>query len=288
LENSTQYRTLFAAKDNHFDINLISKYHLQVILGCRELIINVLDVEKNKIVLLEVIEFEYCADYEQLVLILQSLWQSHPYLLAGFWGKVRFSVLDTHFCLVPEKFHNKNAVEQYYSLNNLFDSNTQELHFAEFSSQKVYLYFSLNNYLVAWLKNVYQNSTISINHQNFHLLNSALNLLQEKEGVLIYVLRNRFTLMQVTDAKITYINTFDFNTAEDFVYFALFALVELKIEPSECEVRIWGSLGSDSTELKQLAAYLAKVEMGRRICEPKLSYHFDELPESLFFGFQSL
>ncbi len=287
METSIGYQTYFTVKDTHFDVELIPHYHLQIILGSRDIVVNVLDVEKEKIVFFELIQLPPYQDSEQFVGLLQEVWQSHPYLLAGFWGKVKLSLFSTQFSLLPEKFHNKNAVEQYYTIGNSFEPNSQELHFAEVSKRKVYIYFAVDNYLIAWIKNIYQNSSIAITHYNSNLLLSASNLSQYGEYVVIYAMRGRFSILRLSEGTALYINTFDYDSVDDFVYYVLFALTQLDLIPSQVEINVWGTLSSHSGELKKLAAYVAKVEMGRRVCEAKLSYHFDELPESLFLGLQT-
>ncbi len=288
METTTSFRTIYAAKDARFDVNLISQYHLHVMISAKVILVCVLDVEKTKYVLIEAIELEGKENKGHFVDELQALWLAHPYLEAGYWAKVKVSFFDSHFSMIPKKFHNKNTISHYYQLNNRFDPNSQTLFASECISQDAYLYFAVDSPIIDWLKTIYQNSLIVVNHHNSFLIQSAVEAASGQDLLGIYAVSGVFTLFKILNGKLLYINTFLYRTPEDFVYFVLFVLTELGLKPSESEVKVWGVLPNHSQELRQLAAYVGRVEMGRKVTSMKMGYQFDELPESIFFGLQSI
>jgi len=110
------YKLIKKVKDEKFDEEHLHLYSLLVQLGVRDCQVAVLDEEK-RIVLLEDYVFGEMNSHEELIEQLRSLFESHQLLMAGFWGKVTFSLKNSKMVQVPEALFIEDAAAEYLKFN---------------------------------------------------------------------------------------------------------------------------------------------------------------------------
>ncbi len=93
-----------------------------------------------------------------------------------------------------------------------------------------------------------------------------------------------FDLVVLKDGHLLFCNSFEYSTAEDVLYYILFAFEQLKITPTESHVLVCGEIMKPSTIDDLMNKYIGRVQFIPRNPNWTYSYVFDELPGHRFYN----
>jgi hypothetical protein len=96
------YRLIKKIKDERFDVEHINQYSLLIHVGPRDLQVGIIDSANDKMLLLEDYVFPSLSSQEELLDVLEALFDDHALLRAAFWKSVRVSIKNNKFVQVPE------------------------------------------------------------------------------------------------------------------------------------------------------------------------------------------
>ncbi len=138
--------------------------------------------------------------------------------------------------LIPEEFFDVNNLRKLYEFNqNLGEYD--ELNYNQISSAGAYTVFSLPNYLSNSFYNVLPN--IKFKHQSSKLIDMGIK--QSSSINVVLGLNSGFFDMAVIEQKALLLyNSFEYTNPQDFIYFFLYPLFQLKLEPAAITVSIVG------------------------------------------------
>tara|TARA_B100000809_G_scaffold144339_1_gene141938 strand:- start:28669 stop:29517 length:849 start_codon:yes stop_codon:yes gene_type:complete len=114
----------------------------------------------------------------------------------------------------------------------------------------------------------------------YHSSTVLIDLLQEKQKasenhkVYINIHQNCFELIVFNKQELLLVNNFDFQTAEDFIYYILFSLEQLEQDPNTIDVELLGDIEKES-ELYAIAyKYIRNVKFYNNM---QLSKEYDSI-----------
>ncbi len=124
-------------KDDALDIDAIPQYALSLEVGTDGFRCAIVDTEVNRCLWLEDYRFTSVFFPEQVVDQLNSIFDDHQLLHAGFWQKVRVSFKNQHFTLIPESLFKREYAEGYlrFSAESLKD--TEEVIFYQHANREI-------------------------------------------------------------------------------------------------------------------------------------------------------
>ncbi len=172
------------------------------------------------------------------------------------------SVSVTHFnnlvSQVPEPFFDKKNLASYlqYSVKLLEDD------FIAFDSIEnteiinVYVPFvNINNFLL----DVY--GAFTYKHASTILIEKLIQQFKnaDKEICFINVTKNQFEIMIVHNNKLILYNCFNFTTKEDFIYYILFTMEQLKLNPEEIQTILLGDIEQKFELYRVLYQYVRNI-----------------------------
>lgn len=142
------------------------------------------------------------------------------------------------FTLVPNSYFNEDLLSDYlkYTIKTY---PTDSFGYDEIETNNckvVYVpYMHINNFLLDYYP------TFNYQHKITAFINKcvALNITDEKK-VYCYVNDSSFDVLVLDGSKIMYCNSFDYQTSEDFLYYVLFALEQIKIDRETAPVYLIG------------------------------------------------
>lgn len=82
--------------------------------------------------------------------------------------------------------------------------------------------------------------------------------------VLVNVQNRQFHLVALSDRKLQLFNTFTFQTAEDFIYYLLFTMEQLGLNPEEVPLTLYGDIEKRSALYEIVYKYVRHVNLGLR------------------------
>jgi hypothetical protein len=99
-------------------------------------------------------------------------------------------------------------------------------------------------------------STILIDH----ILKIEKNIVKPK--MYINISQVHFEILVVQKGKLLFYNMFEFSTKEDFIYYTLFTIEQLKLNPETLEVLLLGDVNKDHELFKIAYKYIRFVDLG--------------------------
>ena len=91
--------------------------YLLLNIGTRDFQLLVVEPEASKVLLLEDFVLPTLTSNEELLQILDKLFDSHPFLKAGFWKKIKVAFKNQKFIQVPETLFVEDSLSDYLKFN---------------------------------------------------------------------------------------------------------------------------------------------------------------------------
>tara|TARA_B110000967_G_scaffold173330_1_gene184909 strand:+ start:758 stop:1573 length:816 start_codon:yes stop_codon:yes gene_type:complete len=194
---------------------------------------------------------------EELIVYLKSIFNENKELNDTF-NEVAAIYATSLYSLVPSNLFDALKTSEYLKFNSkilatdfiAFD--TLENH----NITTVYIPFiNINNYLFDRFGDFsyYHSSSLLIEH-----------LLREEKSdasakVYINITDHIFDFITVKNGELIICNSYEFTTAEDFIYYILFCLEQLKLNPDTVDLYISGSIEKEEDTYKILYNYIRNI-----------------------------
>ena len=285
-----QYKLIRKTKDELFDEEFIHQYHLLLNIGTRDFQLLVIEPESNKVLLLEDFVLPSLTSNEELLRILDQLFDSHAFLKAGFWKKIKVSIKNQKFVQVPQALFAEDSLGEYLKFNALIDP-AHESFIASFNkrSQAVTV-FAIKNDLRKWVTNVYPNNPPTFTHQSAALIEGTMDFAKSRTDSPLYIYVDRFKLHIIAcDAdKLIYYNQFAIKQFSDYIKYIMLVMKSLNMDQQSSQIVLWGYIGKNSPHYHEFYKYISNVTFGSQPGYLNFSYVFDEVQDHHFFDLYSI
>jgi len=165
--------------------------------------------------------------------------------------------------LIPKPLFNEDNLADYLKFNSKILKSDFISH-DEISindSINVYIpYVNINNFIYDKF------GTFTYKHFSTVLIDAVLNIEKNvsKPKLYAHVAKNHFEVIVTQKSKLEFYNTFDFVSKEDFIYYILFAIEQLKLNPETLEVVLLGDINKDDDLYNIAYKYIRFVSFGSR------------------------
>ena len=159
---------------------------------------------------------------------------------------------------VPKAFFDKNKLSSYlkYSIKLLEDDFIAYDIITNTEIINVYVPFvNINNFMI----DVY--GSFIYKHASSILIEKLLQQFKntDKEICFVNVTKNQYELVVIKNNKLILYNCFDYKTKEDFIYYLLFSIEQLKLNPEEIFIQLMGDIEKESELYTILYQYIRNV-----------------------------
>ncbi len=291
MQTSTlQYKLIKKIKDDRFDEELINQYHLLIHIGTRDFQMLVLDPDQNRVLLMEDFVLPGISTQNELMLMLDQLFDSHAVLKAGFWKRVKVCIKNQKFVQVPQALFSESSLEEYLKFNAPIDPATEEFLASPNPRCEAVTVFAINKELKDWLTSIYPNSPPTFTHQSAALIEGTMQFSEGKNDNPLYVYIDRFKLhiLSCKDGKLLYYNQFAIKQFSDYVKYIMMVMKTLNLNQESSQVVLWGYIGKNSPHYVEFYKYINNVTFGSRPKNISFGYMFDEVQEHHFFDLYSI
>lgn len=234
----------------------------------------VVDTVSRKVLLADKSEFEEEQTPMVILDALEKLFQQHGLDQKEF-DEVFVVHRNTLFALVPKSLFNADKLLEYLKFNTKVLA-TDVLSYDEVEHHdvvNVYVsYMDINDYIYGLFGEFtyMHNGTVLLQY----LLNNKSH--DQEKACYVYVHRNQLDITVLDQRKLVLYNSFNYQTKEDFVYYLLFVLEQLDLDPKNVPVRLFGAIEEDDAIFKLCYAYIKHISV---FVPP--SPHFFKLGESI-------
>lgn len=172
-------------------------------------------------------------------------------LLRRNFGKVNVAFISSFFSLVPLAYKNENPEtllnfsEAEFEVNYLMTSNTQ------FGNCFVY---GVSQNLIDILTHQYKK--LNFCHSGSVLLNA---LSKSDAGLHIFLWKKQLEVVVLEDEKLLFYNMFDTPSGEDVLFYTLFVLEQLSLNPQKVSMKTYGELNSSHKVFQLFKKYVKNV-----------------------------
>lgn len=240
----------------------LNKSHkeLSIQLGLSGLSFCILDGSTKKIHSLDTIELENTTVPEDLIAHLEN-WFNKPENQDMIFEKVVAIHENELSAVVPKPLFNESNLSDYLKYNVKILENDYLSYDAidQHEIYNVYVPFTnVNNYLFDKF------GDFEYKHASSILIETLVN--QAKKGdkptLYAYISRTHFEIITTDQKQLILYNTFSYHQKEDFIYYLLFTIEQLNLNPEKVTVYLLGLIDPQS-ELYQIAyQYILDVKIG--------------------------
>jgi hypothetical protein len=291
--NSTttvSYKLIKKIKDDKFAVDDLQHYSLLLQVGVRDFQLCVVDTRSNQCLLLEDFILASVKSYSQLTEALESIFDNHHLLKAGFWKSVKVAFKNNKFSLVPASLFSNTSVLDYLSLNVKVDPEKEELLYYKQIKTDAVNTFAVNKVLYKWLIYAYPNIKLELIPQSSGLIEGVLSQINHHKPNSLFLYVDRFKLHIVTtrNGKLEYYNQFVIKQFSDYIKYIMTVMKGLGHNQKTTPVVLWGYVGKQSPHFHEFAKYIKNLSFGDRPDFLKYGYFFDEVQDHHFFDLYSL
>lgn len=281
-ELNKKIRITHRINDSSLDINNLSQYGLFLSIEDKNLRAVVIDETQKKCMLLEDYRFSGVGNRTETVNQLNSIYENHLVLKAGYWKEVVLIARTGGHSIVPNELFEPSQMESYLNLYPNQEGNTtiKSFHYNETQTDSV---FHVENEYLDWVQKAYPSKTVSVVHQADAFLAGALKEAASETEIYICIENRYMNMVIIQGGKLLLNNRYYYHSPQDFVYYVLFAIDELKLDVETCLVKLYGEISKDSGIFNLLYKYIRQVDFGRKPTNLSFSYVFDEVLEHRYF-----
>jgi hypothetical protein len=278
------YKLIKKIKDERFDEDLIHQYQLLINVGFRDLQIGVVEDQENRMLLLEDYVFPSLSSSEELLRILDELFDAHPFLRAAFWKGVKISFKNNKFVQVPEALYLEEAKSEYLRFNAYIEED-EEVHSILNPKTKAVTVFAVSAELVRWILQLYPEEKVTFMHQSAVLIETLTTFSTYKKDNSLYIYVDRFKLhiLSCKNGNLLYYNQFSIKQFSDYIKYIMLVLKSLNLSQQNSQVVLWGYIGKNSPHYNEFYKYINNVIFGHRPKFLTFGYMFDEVQDHHFF-----
>ena len=274
-------KAIVKAENNYSDFN--KNYSLSIQLSLDGFSFSFLNADSNKYLAFESYTIKEIDDYEELAIELGNLFDQLDLIKRRF-SRVNILFEGEKSTLVPQALFNEDSLGDYFKFSYKLNHD-EEIRFDKLSNLEAYTVYAFPKPLHELIKARFINYNIV--HSRSSLIESLLIKYKNQEiddRVYVNVRPSYIDILYFNNSKLLFSNTFKYKTIEDFAYFLLNSLEQLKLNPETIDVFLMGEFDKSSQIYELLYKYIRNIEFMERNDFFMYSYALDELPAHYFYN----
>ena len=199
-------------------------------------------------------------------------------LIKNKYSRVRVSILNNDFALIPKSYSAEHTSIQLLNFNNgLGDFNKVK----DFELKNLKFCFAINSELIHFLEKLFPN--LQLLHTGINTINSLFEHHSLKSNNIFLIIHHQhIEICAKNNQELLFYNIFGYTQSEDILYYLLFLLEQFELNPLHAKLSIAGELESDSTIIKEIKKYIRHVELCTFNPKIKMTGELEKIPQHYF------
>ncbi len=269
--------------DKALDKEASQYYGLSIQLSLDGFSFCVLDPQQKKFLGIQSYEFQNVTNYNQIGKALDELIPTINLLNLSYESiKILF---ETHkSVLVPKAFSDTGNLTDHLRLSHQIEHTeiTSDDYLPVLEARNVWAFPTIiHDTLLKYF------ASAAIHHHASVLIETLLALNKNRDegaNVYVYVRKKWFDIVVINGNKLMFFNSFKYQAKEDFIYFLIYVIEQLEMNPETVQLTFLGEILKLSQIYDIANKYVRNTGFGNRPMDFKFSYVFDEIPGHFYFN----
>ncbi|MDZ7900080.1 MAG: DUF3822 family protein [Arcicella sp.] len=245
-----------------FDIEKLSQYQLSCEVSESSFACSVIDIVDNQTVVSEKYDFPASKENHSIAFYLTQIYATHDFLKSLRWKAIEIIIDNQSFTLVPTDLFKKEYTNRYLQLaKGLHITDVEEVQICMHEDLGIVNVYSSERELYNWFSGTYPLIDLKYQHKTSQMIDLAI-FISKAQTAFLYFGNHHFTMVITANGALKFCNRFEYKTAQDLVYYVLFTMNELEIEPDEIILRLYGNIKEQTEDFDLLNQYLTNVKIG--------------------------
>ena len=292
MNSPEQFSQILSIVDQTFDQEQTASYRLSIRIAADGFSFCLADPLRNTYVQLASFENSSYSgvrrlEKEVVEAMLEHVITLYPWL-KGKFATVSILFEDCRFTLLPLPLFDLNNYLSIYEFN-FTHTIGEEVFYTAMAVSDAVLIYGVPNGLVDSLKNNFPNAIFF--HANFPLLTAFINKYRNagSQGLLLTNFRNgAMDILILNERKLQLLNSFTCKTDEDVLYFLVFAIEQIGLNPETVDLYLSGIIERDSNLHFLIKKYVRNVRFINRNDDFRYSYAFERVENHQFYNLLNL
>ena len=247
-------------KSNHLDIHKVERKQLSIQFSLDGFSFSVFDIDLQEFIVFKEYVFESKkTNPEQLLTHIKQVFLSEEILSVKF-EKILVVHVNNLSTFVPFSLFEEDNLDTYIKFNNKIYNSDFFVYDFIINQDMVSVfvpYINVNNFLID------QFGSFEYKHYSSILVENLLNNYANRDTIKIFININtsHFEVIIGTQKKMLLYNAFEYKTVEDFIYYILFSMEQLKLSVEEVEVELLGKINKEDDLFIALYKYVRNVSL---------------------------
>lgn len=245
-----------------FDIEKLYQYQLSCEVSESSFSCSVIDTIDDQTIVSEKYDFPESKEKNSISFYLTQIYAIHDFLKSLKWKSIEIIIDNQSFTLVPTDLFKKEYTTRYLQLaKGSYITVNEEVHTYTHKDLGIVNIYSTDRELINWFSNTYPLIDLKYRHKTSQMIDMAI-FTTKAQTAFLYFSNHHFTMVITANGTLKFCNRFEYKTAQDLVYYVLFTMNELEIEPDEIILRLYGKIKEQSEDFDLLNQYLTNVKIG--------------------------
>jgi len=287
-----QFHQVLSIADQTFDQQQTARYRLSIRIAADGISFCMADPDRNTYT--QLASFENSSyrgvrrlEKEVVEAMFENVIALHPWLNSKF-ASVNILFEDCRFTLLPLPLFDLNSYQSIYEYN--FTNYTgEEILYSSLPVSDAVLLYGVPIGLVEGFKKRYP--FVRFFHGNFPLMTAFLNKYRntDNQGSVLANFRNgAMDILILNDRKLQLLNSYTCKTDEDVLYFLIFAIEQIGLNPETAVLYLSGIIERDSNLHFLIKKYLRNVCFINRNDDFRYCYAFERVESHRFYNLLNL
>jgi len=245
-----------------------------------------LNIRAQKYIAIEYYDIQNCSTYSEVAEQIDRIIGKQELLQQDF-ASVSASINNSLSTLIPKALYKEGSGKDILGFNQALLQNEEESK-DWLASIQAYNSYVIPQELERCFNKHFPNH--SCKHHSSVFIESLLHQFKLQEGCKIYlsVQNKNFEIAVLEGRKLKFYNGYSYRSAEDLIYYLLFACEQLGLNPDKIPLVISGELEEESEVYKFLYRYIRNISFIKRNPNYQYSFVLDEVKEHYYYKLLNL
>jgi hypothetical protein len=230
----------------------------------------------NKFLSIESIKFDPNIRPKEISISLKQFYTEHAWL-SKFFHCTKILLESNKSTLIPAPLF-EDSEKFCFSSFNFQVQDEDSILFNKIQNLDTYLVYAIPEILLKAIRELFPDAVLFSHSGAFIESLLILNKNQKLRKRFFVNARNSFLDIVILDGrKLLYFNTFGYRSNEDFIYFVIFVLEQLQINPEEIELILSGTIEKNSKLFETIYKYIRDVSFQVKADTFNYSYIFNDI-----------